>query len=49
LTMAAGNVLGGFIGAKVGIRGGSVLIRRAFLVVTTALIIRLIYDTFLRG
>ena len=49
LTMAVGNILGGFIGAKVGIRGGSVLIRRAFLVVTTALIIRLIYDTFLRG
>ena len=49
LTMAVGNILGGFIGAKVGIRGGSLLIRRAFLVVTTALIIRLIYDTFLRG
>jgi len=49
LTMAAGNILGGFIGAKAGMKGGSVLIRRAFLVVTTALIIRLCYDTFLRG
>lgn len=47
LTMGLGNVLGGFIGARVGIKGGSVLIRRAFLAVTTALIIRLFYDTFL--
>ena len=49
LTMAIGNVMGGFLGARWAIKGGSALIRKVFLVVTTLLILRLAYDTFLRG
>jgi len=49
LTMAVGNITGGFIGARWALKGGSVLIRRVFLIVTTLLILRLAYDTFLRG
>jgi len=49
LTMAIGNVMGGFLGARWALKGGSALIRKVFLVVTTLLILRLAYDTFLRG
>jgi len=49
LTMAMGNVMGGFLGARWALKGGSALIRKVFLVVTTLLILRLAYDTFLRG
>jgi uncharacterized membrane protein YfcA len=49
LTMAIGNVIGGFLGARWALKGGSALIRKVFLVVTTLLILRLAYDTFLRG
>lgn len=49
LTMAVGNIAGGFLGARWALKGGSTLIRKVFLVVTTLLILRLAYDTFLRG
>jgi len=49
LTMAIGNITGGFLGARWALKGGSALIRKVFLVVTTLLILRLAYDTFLRG
>lgn len=45
-SMAIGNIVGGLIGARWALRGGSVLIRRVFLVVTALLIIRLGIDTF---
>ncbi|MEY3714913.1 MAG: hypothetical protein RJB59_716 [Actinomycetota bacterium] len=48
LTMAIGNVSGGFLGARWAMRGGSILIRKMFLFVTTVLILRLAYDTFLK-
>ncbi|NDF44052.1 MAG: sulfite exporter TauE/SafE family protein, partial [Actinobacteria bacterium] len=44
LTMAIGNVIGGFLGARWALKGGSALIRKVFLVVTTLLILRLAYD-----
>ncbi|NDF42671.1 MAG: sulfite exporter TauE/SafE family protein, partial [Actinobacteria bacterium] len=46
LTMAIGNITGGFLGARWAMRGGSALIRRVFLLVTALLIIRLAFDTF---
>ena len=49
LTMAIGNLAGGFLGARWALKGGSTLIRKVFLGVTTILILRLAYDTFLRG
>lgn len=48
LTMAIGNVSGGFLGARWAMKGGSILIRKMFLFVTTVLILRLAYDTFLK-
>ena len=47
LTMAIGNVTGGFLGARWAVKGGSGLVRKMFLFVTTILILRLGYDTFL--
>jgi uncharacterized membrane protein YfcA len=46
LAMAIGNVIGGLIGARMAIRGGSRLIRNVFLIVTSLLILRLTIDTF---
>ena len=46
LTMAIGNVIGGLIGARLAIRGGSRLIRKVFLFATVLLIARLAFDTF---
>jgi uncharacterized membrane protein YfcA len=46
LTMAIGNVTGGFLGARWAMKGGSILIRKMFLFVTTVLILRLAFDTF---
>lgn len=46
LLMGASNLVGGFIGARMAIRHGNAFIRRVFLLVLTALIIRLGYDTF---
>lgn len=47
LSMAIGNVIGGIIGARFAIRGGSKFIRKVFLLVTSLLILRLALDTFL--
>jgi uncharacterized membrane protein YfcA len=46
LTLAVANVAGAIIGAKLAIRGGSTLVRKVFLVVTVALIIKVALDTF---
>jgi uncharacterized membrane protein YfcA len=46
LTLAIANVAGAIIGAKLAIRGGSTLVRKVFLVVTVALIIKVALDTF---
>lgn len=46
LSMALGNMIGGFLGARMAIRGGSRLIRNVFLLVTSLLILRLAFDTF---
>ncbi len=48
LGMAACNVAGGWLGAHAAMRGGSRFVRRVFLVVVAALILRLGYDV-LRG
>lgn len=48
LTMAIGNVTGGFLGARWAVKGGSELIRKVFLIVTSLLILRLGFDTFLK-
>jgi uncharacterized membrane protein YfcA len=45
--MAVGNIIGGLVGARLAIKGGSTLIRKVFLVVTSLLILRLAIDTFL--
>jgi uncharacterized membrane protein YfcA len=47
LAMAVGNIIGGLVGARLAIKGGSTLIRKVFLVVTSLLILRLAIDTFL--
>ncbi|MEN9516908.1 MAG: hypothetical protein RLZZ159_774 [Actinomycetota bacterium] len=49
LTMAIGNITGGFLGARWAVKGGSELIRKVFLIVTSILILRLGFDTFLKG
>ena len=46
LTMALGNITGSYLGSRWAIRGGSSLIRKVFLLVTCALIVRLAFDTF---
>ena len=48
LAMAASNLLGSQVGARVAIRRGSAWVRRVFLVVVGALVLRLAYDV-LRG
>jgi uncharacterized membrane protein YfcA len=45
LVLAASNVFGGLLGAKLAIRGGSTLIRKVFLLVTLALILKVGIDT----
>ena len=44
IAMAAANLCGAQIGARMAIRRGSVWVRRVFLVVVTALVARLAYD-----
>jgi uncharacterized membrane protein YfcA len=46
LVLAASNISGGMLGAKLAIRGGSTLIRKVFLCVTLALILKVGIDTF---
>ena len=45
LVLAVANIAGGLLGARLAIRGGSTLIRKVFLFVTIALIIRVGIDT----
>jgi uncharacterized membrane protein YfcA len=46
LVLAAVNIVGGLMGARLAIRGGSTLIRKVFLLVTLALIVKVGIDTF---
>ena len=46
LALGGANVCGAVIGARLAIRGGSVLVRKTFLIVTVALIIKVGIDTF---
>jgi len=48
LLLACANVTGAIIGARLAIRGGSPLVRKAFLVVTTILIAKVGYDWLAR-
>lgn len=44
LPMAAGQLLGGLVGARLALRGGAALVRTMVLVVSGALIVKLAYD-----
>ena len=46
LGLGAANVTGAVIGSRLAIRGGSTLVRKVFLIVTIALIIKVGIDTF---
>ncbi|MDM0017229.1 sulfite exporter TauE/SafE family protein [Variovorax saccharolyticus] len=48
LTMAVANVAGSVIGARVAIRHGAVFVRKVFIVVVGALILKTAYDAFFR-
>lgn len=48
-VMAAGNVAGAWLGSRMALRHGNRFVRRLFLVVVGALILRFAYDTFLRA
>jgi uncharacterized protein len=43
--LAIANIVGGLLGARLAIRGGSTLIRKVFLFVTIALIVKVGIDT----
>ncbi len=47
LVLAAANIVGGLTGARLAIRGGSTLIRKVFLLVTFALIMKVGIDTYM--
>ena len=49
LPMAACNVCGGFIGAHLAVRGGSSFIRAVFLIVTIALMLKVLADVLKAG
>lgn len=44
LSMGAANLLGGLLGAHTAIRGGNTFVRRVFLIVLAALVLKLGYD-----
>ncbi len=46
-AMAASNLVGAQVGARLAVRRGSAWVRRVFLVVVTALVLRLAYDVLL--
>jgi uncharacterized membrane protein YfcA len=46
LILGAANVTGAVIGSRIAIRGGSTLVRKVFLIVTLALILKVGIDTF---
>ena len=45
LTLAFANVAGGLIGANLAVRGGSNLVRKVFMAITFALIVKVGFDT----
>lgn len=45
-AMGVANLCGGLLGARIGLRGGSILIRRIFMVVTTLLIFKIGIDIY---
>ena len=45
LVLGAANIVGGLMGARLAIRGGSALIRKVFLLVTLVLIAKVGIDT----
>jgi uncharacterized membrane protein YfcA len=47
LLLAFANVTGAIIGSRLAIKGGSVLVRKVFMVVTFLLIARVAWDTFI--
>jgi uncharacterized membrane protein YfcA len=49
LPMAVCNILGSVVGTQLAIKQGSGFVRRLFLVVVTAIILKVAYDTFLKG
>ena len=46
VILAVANITGSVVGSRLAIRGGSVLVRKVFLIVTIALIIKVGIDTF---
>jgi uncharacterized membrane protein YfcA len=46
LALGVANITGAVIGSRLAIRGGSTLVRKVFLIVTVALIIKVGIDTF---
>jgi uncharacterized membrane protein YfcA len=46
LTMGAANLLGGLLGARTALRYGNGFVRKVFLLVLAALIVKLSYDTY---
>ena len=47
LTLAIANVAGGLLGANLALRGGSTLVRKVFMAITFALIVKVGFDTFI--
>ena len=45
LMMGAANLVGGFVGARTALRQGNGFVRKVFLVVIAALVVKLAYDT----
>jgi uncharacterized membrane protein YfcA len=48
LSMAVFNIAGSLIGSRIAIRYGSAFVRKIFLAVVTLLILKLVYDGFLK-
>jgi uncharacterized membrane protein YfcA len=48
LMMAVCNVAGSLVGSRLAIRNGSAFVRKLFLVVVSALILKTAYDAFLK-
>ncbi|KAA9333635.1 sulfite exporter TauE/SafE family protein [Adhaeribacter soli] len=49
IPMAACNIAGSLVGTRLAIKYGSGFVRRLFLVVVTAIILKFAYDTFFKG
>jgi uncharacterized membrane protein YfcA len=46
IIMGVANISGAILGSRLAIKGGSTLVRKVFLIVTVALIIKVGIDTF---